>query len=282
RDPDLRAPAARRRRDRPARHRHPVRRRPRPQPPHAAADDRLGRPGRVPARRRLGDVRAQPAGGADPPAGMARAETGPAPPTPRRRRAPHRRRHRRGPDAGHVGPLQIADGGRAVTTVRPVDVDLLRQIEQFLFLEARLADEGDYDGWEALWTDDGVYWIPANGDDIDPTSQMSILFDNRSRIALRVRQLKHDKRHAQNPRSRLRRLLGNVELLDGDPADTEAGDVVVGANFVIYESRQRGTTIWAGRSEYRLRLVDGAWRMAGKKVMLVDNDRPLTTLGFLV
>jgi len=169
-----------------------------------------------------------------------------------------------------------------VTTVRPVDVDLLRQIEQFLFLEARLADEGAYDGWEALWTDDGVYWIPANGDDIDPTSQMSILFDNRSRIALRVRQLKHDKRHAQNPRSRLRRLLGNVELLDGDPAHTEAGDVVVGANFVIYESRQRGTTIWAGRSEYRLRLVDGAWRMAGKKVMLVDNDRPLTTLGFLV
>ncbi|HKN40966.1 MAG TPA: aromatic-ring-hydroxylating dioxygenase subunit beta, partial [Acidimicrobiia bacterium] len=68
----------------------------------------------------------------------------------------------------------------------------------------------------------------------------------------------------------------------GDPAHTEAGDVVVGANFVIYESRQRGTTIWAGRSEYRLRLVDGAWRMAGKKVMLVDNDRPLTTLGFLV
>src|SRR5207245_2533444 len=99
----------------------------------------------------------------------------------------------------------------------PVDVDLLRQIEQFLFLEARLADEGAYDGWEALWTDDGVYWIPANGDDIDPTSQMSILFDNRSRIALRVRQLKHDKRHAQNPRSRLRRLLVTVDHAGNSP-----------------------------------------------------------------
>jgi benzoate/toluate 1,2-dioxygenase subunit beta len=153
----------------------------------------------------------------------------------------------------------------------------VQDIEQFLFLEARLADEGDYDGWETLWTDDGVYWIPANGDDIDPETQMSIVFDNRSRIALRVRQLKHDKRHAQNPRSRLRRLLANIELLE-----TAGDDVVVGANFMVYESRERGTTIWGGRTEYRLRRVDGQWRMARKKVMLVDNDRPLSTLAFLI
>ncbi|HEV7535593.1 MAG TPA: aromatic-ring-hydroxylating dioxygenase subunit beta, partial [Acidimicrobiia bacterium] len=60
------------------------------------------------------------------------------------------------------------------------------------------------------------------------------------------------------------------------------GDFVVGANFFVYESRDRGTTIWAGRTEYRLRRVDGSWRMAGKKVMLVDNDRALSTLAFLV
>jgi 3-phenylpropionate/cinnamic acid dioxygenase small subunit len=166
-------------------------------------------------------------------------------------------------------------------TTADVDTDLLREIEQFLFLEARLADEGDYDGWEALWTDDGVYWIPANGDDIDPTTQMSIIFDNRSRIALRVRQLKSDKRHAQNPKSRLRRILGNIEVLDAD-AVAVGGDLVVGGNFFVYESRERGTTIWAGRTEYRLRCVDGTWRMARKKVMLVDNDRALSTLAFLV
>jgi benzoate/toluate 1,2-dioxygenase beta subunit len=168
-----------------------------------------------------------------------------------------------------------------VTTTPQLDTDLLRQVEQFLFLEARLADEGDYDGWEALWTDDGVYWIPANGDDIDPATQMSILFDNRSRISLRVRQLKSDKRHAQNPKSRLRRLLANIELLDAGAGDAD-GDIVVGANFLIHESRPRGTTLWGGRTEYRLRRVDGGWRMARKKVMLVDNDRPLSTLAFLV
>ncbi len=170
-----------------------------------------------------------------------------------------------------------------MTTPPQLDIDLLRQVEQFLFLEARLADEGDYDGWEALWTEDGVYWIPANGDDIDPATQMSILFDNRSRIALRVRQLKSDKRHAQNPKSRLRRLLANIELLDVGAGEADGdGDIVAGANFLIYESRPRGTTTWGGRTEYRLRRLDGGWRMARKKVMLVDNDRPLFTLAFLV
>lgn len=170
-----------------------------------------------------------------------------------------------------------------MTVTRPLDVELLREVEQFLYREARLADEGAYDDWEALWTDDGVYWVPANGDDTDPTTQMSILFDNRSRIALRIRQLKSGKRHAQTPPSRLRRLISNIELLDGD-SDGDAGDedIGVGANFVVYESRPRGVTIWAGRCLYRLRRTGGGLRMARKTVVLVDNDRPLSTLAFLV
>jgi 3-phenylpropionate/cinnamic acid dioxygenase small subunit len=159
----------------------------------------------------------------------------------------------------------------------PQDSDLLREVEQFIYREARLADEGRYDDWEALWTDDAVYWVPANGDDTDPGTQMSIIHDNRSRIATRIKQLRTGKRHAQTPPSRLRRIISNVELLEN-----HSQDVLVGANFVIYESRERGVTLWAGRSEYRLRPSDDGWRMAGKKVVLVDNDRALSTLAFLV
>jgi 3-phenylpropionate/cinnamic acid dioxygenase small subunit len=158
-----------------------------------------------------------------------------------------------------------------------IDVELLREVEQFVYREARLQDELSYDEWEALWTDDAVYWVPANGDDIDPTRQVSIIFDNRARIATRVKQLHTGKRHSQNPPSRLRRLVSNVELL-GEEED----DILAGANFLVYESRERGVTLWAGRSEYRLCRTDDGLRMARKKVMLVDNDRPLHTLAFLV
>jgi len=158
-----------------------------------------------------------------------------------------------------------------------VELDI-RVVEQFLYREARLADEHDYDGWEALWTDDGVYWVPANGDDIDPTRQMSVIHDNRRRIATRIKQLKTGRRHAQVPHSRMRRMVSNVEILGTD----QGGDVMVGANFVLVESRERGTELWAGRYTYRLRLVGEDLRMAFKKVALVDNARVLPTLAFLI
>lgn len=44
----------------------------------------------------------------------------------------------------------------------------LRQVEQFLYREARYADEHDYDAWEALWTDDALYWVPASDPDAAP------------------------------------------------------------------------------------------------------------------
>ena len=68
-----------------------------------------------------------------------------------------------------------------------------------------------------------------------------------------------------------------IELLGQDD-----DDLLVEANFLVAESRERGTTLWAGRYEYRLRATDDGLKMAGKKVILVDNDRPLYTLAFLI
>lgn len=154
-------------------------------------------------------------------------------------------------------------------------MSLLEEIEQFVYREARLADEHAYAEWENLWTDDGVYVVPAG--DLDPERGMSILNDNRSRIALRVKQLETGLRHAQSPPSSVRRLVSNVELLG-----TDGDHLLVGANFLAAESRERGTVLWAGRCEYRLRRADGELRMARKTVKLVDRGRALGTLAFLI
>jgi 3-phenylpropionate/cinnamic acid dioxygenase small subunit len=158
--------------------------------------------------------------------------------------------------------------------------DLLREVEQFVYREARLADELRYDEWEALWTEDGIYWVPANGDEIDPERQMSIIFDNRARIATRIKQLATGKRHSQTPPSRVRRLVSNIELIE--PETGEDDDIGVSANFLAYESRERGVTIWGGRVRYSLRPTEDGLRMARKTVLLVDNDRPLNTMAFLI
>eukprot|EP00456_Euglypha_rotunda_P020862 TRINITY_DN18099_c0_g1_i16.p1 TRINITY_DN18099_c0_g1~~TRINITY_DN18099_c0_g1_i16.p1 ORF type:complete len:161 (+),score=42.66 TRINITY_DN18099_c0_g1_i16:382-864(+) len=157
------------------------------------------------------------------------------------------------------------------------DTNLLAQVTQFIYREARFQDDNDYDAWEALWTDDGVYWIPANGDDIDPEKEMSIVYDNRSRIALRIRQFHTGKRHTQAPQSRLGRVVSNVELvkIDGD-------DIHVRSNALVFESNLRGDTLWAARNDYVLRRHGDDLRMARKTVKLVNNDKALHTMSFLI
>jgi benzoate/toluate 1,2-dioxygenase subunit beta len=106
---------------------------------------------------------------------------------------------------------------------------------------------------------------------------MSVIYDNRSRIATRLNQLRTGKRYAQSPLSGLRRVVSNIEVLGREGTDT-----IVGANFVLAESRERGVETWAGRVTYKLRLVDGEFRLAGKQVLLVNRDQPLPTLAFLI
>lgn len=165
----------------------------------------------------------------------------------------------------------------APIALSPDEEHMLRRIEQFLYYEARLQDRHAYDEWESLWTADAVYWIPANGEDTDPDTQMSFVYDNRSRIGVRVKQLKTGKRHTQTPRSQLARIIANIEYVGRNGDDFE-----VRANSFIHEESLRGETTWAARNEYRLRLVDGDFKLARKKVVLVNNNKPILTLSFLV
>src|SRR5271163_4098009 len=157
-----------------------------------------------------------------------------------------------------------------------------REVEQFLYREARYADESDYDLWESLWTDDALYWVPSGGADTDPVREMSVIYDNRNRISTRLKQLRTGRRYAQAPPSNLRRLLSNIEYLGGRNNPDGDVDLEVGANFLAIESRARGTRLWGGRTTYRLRREGNDLRLAYKKVVLVDNDQPLPTLGFVI
>lgn len=85
------------------------------------------------------------------------------------------------------------------------DADILA----FLYLEARLADEGRYSEWESLWADDDdavVYRVPMHPDD-DPRTTLAYINDNRRRIKSRVAQLNTGNRHSQTPPSVMRLLI---------------------------------------------------------------------------
>lgn len=156
-----------------------------------------------------------------------------------------------------------------------------RAVADFLYREARLADEARYAEWLALWTDDGVYWVPATTEpDPDPERQLSHVYDNRARVETRVKLLQTGVRYSQEPASRMRRLVSNIEVEAAD-----GGELVAGSNFLLAElAVQAGRELhwWAGRATHRLRRVDGQLHMSRKTVVLVNAAEPLPNLAFLI
>jgi 3-phenylpropionate/cinnamic acid dioxygenase small subunit len=153
-----------------------------------------------------------------------------------------------------------------------------QEVEALLYREARLLDERRFEEWLELFTEDAHYWCPANADDTDPQHDVSFLYDDRARMGDRVWRLLHSgAAWSQTPPSKTRRLITNVEVLDG-----EDGDVLVYSNFVIVEARRGKQTLLGGQYEHHLRRGEDGWRIAYKKVSLVNNDLPIENLTLLV
>jgi 3-phenylpropionate/cinnamic acid dioxygenase small subunit len=156
-----------------------------------------------------------------------------------------------------------------------------RAVTDFLHREARLADEARYAEWLALWTDDGVYWVPATTDPgADPERHLSHIYDNRARLETRVKLLQTGVRHSQEPASLMRRLISNIEISPAGDDELEAESNFILAELAIQAKHELHW--WAGRARHRLRRVDGTLRMSRKTVVLVNAAEPLPNLAFLI
>ena len=156
----------------------------------------------------------------------------------------------------------------------PVD---RQRIENFLYREARLMDEHAYDEWLALWTDDALYWIPCNEDDFDPERHVSIVYENRARLEDHIARLKSGAAYAQDPKSRLSRIVSNVEIEGENDFET-----IVHSTFNVSALRRGRMDIFAGRAIHKLRHQGDSFRIAYKKVLLINNDMVINNLTFLI
>ena len=107
-------------------------------------------------------------------------------------------------------------------------------VQQFLFREARLLDERRFDEWLALFSDDCFYWMPTRfnrlRDGIDETWQvdketegldgLAYFEDNKQILRRRVERLKTGMAWAEDPPSRTRHFVSNIEARDGERGHT--------------------------------------------------------------
>ncbi|MFG1926401.1 aromatic-ring-hydroxylating dioxygenase subunit beta [Cryptosporangium sp. NPDC048952] len=156
---------------------------------------------------------------------------------------------------------------------------LLEEVSEVLFSEAEYADASAYDKWLALWDEQCTYWVPCNAEDYDPTTHVSIIYDDRARLEERCFRLTTGGAHSQEPASKSCRVVGNVRLVH--PEDDE-GVVRASARVMIVELRLGRKSVYAAKCFYTLRRRADGLRLAEKKVVLLDADEPLGNMTFLI
>ena len=149
----------------------------------------------------------------------------------------------------------------------------MRDIETFLFHEARLLDEALYDDWLALYTDKAWYWVPINPKQDNPFDMVSIIYDDRKLMETRVRRLQNENIHAQTPASRTSRIIGNVIELNETPGGgTSDCDLTVSSRFQMVEFRRDQQRLFAGSQTHGLVRTGDSYNICWKRVDLVNCD----------
>ncbi len=151
-------------------------------------------------------------------------------------------------------------------------------IESFLYREARLMDNHQYEDWFKLWAEDGpiTYWVPCNDDDIDPAKNVSIIYDSRTQLRNRITRLR-ETLWLREQAPRLRRLVSNVEIENETPAE-----LTVSSSFILAELHRHNQYLWAGTATLKLVPTADSFRIRHKKVVLLNNNEPMTNLMFLI
>ncbi len=153
------------------------------------------------------------------------------------------------------------------------------EIEAFLYMEARLLDTQRFDEWLALFTEDALYWVPIGHENIDPTRHVSLIHDDKPAMALRVKRLKSGHAYAQEPASRVHRLISNVELLELSADDQR---LEVSCMMLLVELARHRQTTHTARCDFTLRRTQSGWSISRKKVNLLKCDEVLENTPFLI
>ena len=150
------------------------------------------------------------------------------------------------------------------------------KVEEFLYHEARLLDTHELEAWLALFTDDATYWLPLERGQRDALETSSIIHDDRTLLELRVKQARHPRAHARLPLARTVHQVGNVMVLS-----EEAGEIRVASTLTLVEFRAEKQRVWGALVEHRLRREGEGFRIAHKRVELVNSEGEIDGVAIL-
>jgi 3-phenylpropionate/cinnamic acid dioxygenase small subunit len=145
----------------------------------------------------------------------------------------------------------------------------------FYIREAWLLDERRLTEWLDLFTDDVVYFMPRRKNvprreahrELTPLGDLAILEEDKRYLTMRVARLDTGMAWAEDPPSRTRHLVGNLEATPLGPREVQARTA-----FLVYRSHlETDHQLLSGYREDVLRRVDGGFKIARRTIVLDAN-----------
>lgn len=141
----------------------------------------------------------------------------------------------------------------------------------FLYREARLLDDRQWDEWLECYSPKVEFWMPAWDDHDtlteDPQSEISLIYyPSRDGLEDRVFRIKTERSSASTPEPRTAHFIANLEVLSED-----AGHLDLRFNWQTLSHRYKATDKYFGTSFYRLD-VSGEQPLITRKKVVLKND----------
>jgi 3-phenylpropionate/cinnamic acid dioxygenase small subunit len=170
----------------------------------------------------------------------------------------------------------MPDGATKPTQDRINHLILMREIEDFLYFEADVLDDRDFERWLTFFADDLHYWMPMRKNlafrhrhrDITAEDDVAWFDDDRITLGKRVAQILTGIHWAEEPLSRVTHLISNVRLAEEGPLLGE-GELLVRSHFMVHRNRlETETDFITGRREDVLRRSGDSFLIARRKIII--------------
>jgi 3-phenylpropionate/cinnamic acid dioxygenase small subunit len=158
----------------------------------------------------------------------------------------------------------------------PADRELLHEITEFLYREADLLDDREYNEWLTLLHPEIRYFIPI-ARNVPRTSALEYTREQQDNawmdegyvtLEKRVKQLLTNIHWAEEPPSRVSHLITNTRLIsvEGEPGSR---DVTVRSRVFVYQNRiDHEVSHFVGKRVDTLTETDGEWKLKHRTVHL--------------
>jgi 3-phenylpropionate/cinnamic acid dioxygenase small subunit len=152
----------------------------------------------------------------------------------------------------------------------------LTDLQEFVEHEVRLLDEQRFEEWLDLFADDGIYWVPAKAGQESPFNHVSLFYDDKPTLKVRIQRLRHPAIHSQIPHSYTVRLVSNF-WLDRSPHDPSLFRIL--SKFIMFEDRPgHERRLFGGHYSHTLRRGPARLEIVLKRVDLTNCDQTFSAL----